>query len=108
MALLTRINNRYKYGGTEGERKWQNVLNINTIRTSGKEKVYANNVVIHQILFVQNVGIENNIRSKAMAMIEVVREVLETLRNMDDAVDVICNLDAEAVVERMEIEESEG
>ena len=36
---------------------------------------------------------------------ELVREVLETLREMDDAIDVICNLDAEAVVERMEVEE---
>ena len=40
-----------------------------------------------------------------MNTIELVTEVLEILRDMDDAVDVICNLDAEAVVERMEVEE---
>lgn len=39
-----------------------------------------------------------------MTTIEFVREVLETLRDMDDAFDVICNLDAEAVVKRMEVE----
>lgn len=40
-----------------------------------------------------------------MNTIELVIEVLETLRDMDDAVDVICNLDADAVVERMEVKE---
>lgn len=40
-----------------------------------------------------------------MNTIEFVRYVLEILRDMDDAVDVICNLDAEAVVERMEEQE---
>lgn len=40
-----------------------------------------------------------------MNTIELVREVLETLRDMDDAIDVICNLDAESVVERMEVKE---
>lgn len=40
-----------------------------------------------------------------MNTIELVREVLEILRDMDDAVDVICNLDAETVVERMGAEE---
>ena len=42
-----------------------------------------------------------------MGTIEFVEKVLEVLRDMDDAVDVICNLDAKTVVERMEIEESE-
>lgn len=40
-----------------------------------------------------------------MNNIEFVRDVLETLRDMEDAIDVICNLDAEAVVERMEVDE---
>ena len=39
-----------------------------------------------------------------MNTIEFVKEVLEILRDMEDAYDVICNLDAEAVVERMEVE----
>jgi len=40
-----------------------------------------------------------------MSTIEFVRKVLETLRDMGDVVDVIYRLDAEAVVERMEMEE---
>ena len=36
-----------------------------------------------------------------MGTIEFVEKVLEVLRDMDDAVDVICNLDAKTVVERM-------
>lgn len=40
-----------------------------------------------------------------MSTIEFVREVLETLRDMEDVVDVIYRLDAEAVVKRMEMEE---
>lgn len=40
-----------------------------------------------------------------MNKIEFVREVLKTLRDMGDVVDVIYRLDAEAVVERMEAEE---
>lgn len=40
--------------------------------------------------------------SEEMDKIELVREVLETLRDMDNAIDIICNLDAEIVVERME------
>lgn len=40
-----------------------------------------------------------------MSTIEFVREVLETLRDMEDVIDVICRLDAEAVVKRMEAEE---
>lgn len=36
-------------------------MNIHITKTNVKEKVYANNVVIHQILFAQNVKIENNI-----------------------------------------------
>lgn len=33
-------------------------------------------------------------------------EVLEILRDMEDALDVICELDADAVLEQMESEES--
>ena len=40
--------------------------------------------------------------SEETDLTELVRDVLETLRDMDDAVDVICNLDAETVVKRME------
>lgn len=40
-----------------------------------------------------------------MNTLEFVEEVLETLRDMEDALDVICNLDAEAVVKRMELDE---
>lgn len=36
---------------------------------------------------------------------EFVEEVLDTLRNMEDALDVIGNLDVEAVLDRMEFEE---
>lgn len=38
-----------------------------------------------------------------MNIMELVEEILDTLRYMDDAVNVICNLDAKAVVERMEV-----
>ena len=34
---------------------------------------------------------------------EFIEKVLETLRDMDDAVDVICNLDVDAVLDRMEV-----
>lgn len=40
-----------------------------------------------------------------MNTLEFIEEVLEVLRDMDDALDVICNLDAKAVLERMEIDE---
>lgn len=40
-----------------------------------------------------------------MNTLEFIEEVLETLRDMDDALDVIGNLDAEAVLEKMEIDE---
>ena len=33
-----------------------------------------------------------------------IEKVLETLREMDDAVDVICNLDVDAVLDRMDVE----
>lgn len=59
MLILISIVQRGK-----GENKWQSILNINTIRTNESEKVYVNNVEIHQTLFVQSVKIENNIRSK--------------------------------------------
>jgi len=36
-----------------------------------------------------------------METIEFVEKVLEALRDMDDAVEVICDLDAKAVVEKM-------
>ncbi len=32
-----------------------------------------------------------------------IEKVFETLREMDDAVDVICNLDVDAVLDRMEV-----
>lgn len=38
---------------------------------------------------------------------EFIVEVLETLRDMEDAIDVICELDADAVLEQMESEEEE-
>jgi len=34
-----------------------------------------------------------------MSTIELIEEVLEILRDMDDAFDVICSLDAKAVME---------
>jgi hypothetical protein len=40
-----------------------------------------------------------------MNTLEFIEEVLEVLRDMDDALDVIGNLDAKAVLERMEIDE---
>ena len=33
-----------------------------------------------------------------------IEKVFETLREMDDAVDVICNLDVDAVLDRMEVD----
>lgn len=36
---------------------------------------------------------------------EFIIEVLEALRDMEDAIDVICELDADAVLEQMEGEE---
>ena len=36
---------------------------------------------------------------------EFIIEVLEALRDMEDAIDVICELDADAVLEQMESEE---
>lgn len=33
-----------------------------------------------------------------------IKNVLETLRDMDDAVDVICNLDVDAVLDQMEVD----
>ena len=36
---------------------------------------------------------------------ELIEEVLDILRNMPDAVEVICNLDADAVIEAMEEQE---
>lgn len=36
---------------------------------------------------------------------EFIVEVLEALRDMEDAIDVICELDADAVLEQMESEE---
>ena len=33
---------------------------------------------------------------------ELIEEVLDILRNMPDAVEVICNLDVDAVIEKME------
>lgn len=38
---------------------------------------------------------------------EFIVEVLETLRDMENAIDVICELDADAVLEQMEREEEE-
>jgi hypothetical protein len=38
-----------------------------------------------------------------MYIMELVEEILDTLRNMEDAFDVIGNLDAEAVVKRMKV-----
>lgn len=38
---------------------------------------------------------------------ELIIEVLETLREMEDAINVICELDADAVLEQMESEEEE-
>lgn len=38
-----------------------------------------------------------------MDIVEFVEKVLDTLRDMDNGIDVICNLDAEAVVERMKV-----
>jgi hypothetical protein len=38
---------------------------------------------------------------------EFIVEVLETLRDMEDAINVICELDADAVLEQMESEEEE-
>ena len=36
-----------------------------------------------------------------------IEKVFETLREMDDAVDVICNLDVDAVLDRMEVTPNE-
>lgn len=33
---------------------------------------------------------------------ELIEEILDILRNMPDAVEVICNLDVDAVIEKME------
>lgn len=38
-----------------------------------------------------------------MDIIEFVEKVLDTLRDMDNGIDVICNLDAKVVVEKMEV-----
>ena len=38
---------------------------------------------------------------------EFIVEVLETLRDMEDAINVICDLDADAVLAEMESEEEE-
>lgn len=38
-----------------------------------------------------------------MDIVEFVEKVLDTLRDMDNGIDVICNLDAKAVVEKMEV-----
>lgn len=38
-----------------------------------------------------------------MDIVEFVEKVLDTLRDMDNGIDVICNLDAKAVVERMKV-----
>ena len=38
-----------------------------------------------------------------METIEFIEKVLEALRGMDNAIDVICDLDVKAVVERMEV-----
>jgi hypothetical protein len=35
---------------------------------------------------------------------KLIEKILETLREMDDAVDVICNLDVDAVLDRMEVD----
>jgi hypothetical protein len=43
-----------------------------------------------------------------METIEFVEKVLEVLRDMDDAIDVICDLDAKAVVEKMMESEDES
>lgn len=38
-----------------------------------------------------------------MDIVEFVEKVLDTLRDMDNGIDVICNLDAKAVMERMKV-----
>lgn len=38
-----------------------------------------------------------------MNLKELIEEILDTLRYMDDAVNVICNLDAEAIVKKMKV-----
>ena len=38
---------------------------------------------------------------------EFIIEVLDILRNMEDAINVICELDADAILEQMESEEEE-
>ena len=35
---------------------------------------------------------------------ELIKNVLETLRNMDNAIDVICELDVDAVLDQMEVD----
>jgi hypothetical protein len=37
-------------------------------------------------------------------LLEFIEKVFETLREMDDAVDVICNLDVDVVLDQMEVD----
>lgn len=111
----------------KGKSKWQSILNINITRTSEKEKVYVNNAVIHQILFVQSAKIENNIRSKMMAEYIDKQKTLSTLENtakyyeMSDADEwtngihyglihgadnIVDNVPVEDVVERKQIDKA--